>query len=221
VPERIPLFPLGAVLYPGALLPLHIFEQRYRVLLARLSDEPQPARRTFGVVAIRLGRESGVDGVSSLHEVGCLAQVSAVEPYPDGRFDVLARGTRRFRLVSVDNDDPYLSGHVDWLAEPTGAAGHVLAGGVRRRFEQYSANLARLGLRVPEVGGPAGPVALSYTVAGAAILDLKDQQALLAAPDAATRLTMEIDLLRREAALLSGLPSIPGVDYARQPAVPN
>ena len=60
----MPLFPLGTVLYPGLVLPLHIFEERYRQLVRDLLEGPEP--RDFGVIAIRKGRETGVDGVSAL-----------------------------------------------------------------------------------------------------------------------------------------------------------
>jgi len=66
--EMLPLFPLGAVLYPGMLLPLHIFEERYRQLVRDLLDSAEPRR--FGVIAIRKGRETGIDGVHSLYETG-------------------------------------------------------------------------------------------------------------------------------------------------------
>ena len=122
--DRIPLFPLSAVLYPGSSLPLHVFEERYRVLVQRLMDLPDEAaeRRAFGVVAIRSGRESGVDGVSALHEVGTLAVLQTVHAYDDGRYDLETVGTRRFRLVGVDTDEPYLSGDVEWVGEPDGDA---------------------------------------------------------------------------------------------------
>ena len=74
--ETLPLFPLGSVLYPGLLLPLHIFEERYRQLVRDLLEAPEPRR--FGVVAIREGRETGVDGVSALYEIGCTATVRRV-----------------------------------------------------------------------------------------------------------------------------------------------
>ena len=69
--ETLPLFPLGTVLYPGLLLPLNIFEERYRQLVRDLLDGPEPRR--FGVIAIRKGRETGVDGISALYQVGCTA----------------------------------------------------------------------------------------------------------------------------------------------------
>ena len=74
--QTLPLFPLGTVLYPGLLLPLHIFEERYRQLVRDLLERPEPRR--FGVIAIREGRETGGDGVSALHEVGCTATVRRV-----------------------------------------------------------------------------------------------------------------------------------------------
>ena len=65
--ELLPLFPLGTVLYPGLLMPLHIFEDRYRQLVGDLLAGPEP--RQFGVIAIRQGRETGVDGVGALYEI--------------------------------------------------------------------------------------------------------------------------------------------------------
>ena len=89
--ETLPLFPLGTVLYPGLLLPLHIFEERYRQLVRDLLDGPEPRR--FGVIAIRKGRETGVAGISSLHEIGCTATLRRVAEHDDGRFDLVTVGT--------------------------------------------------------------------------------------------------------------------------------
>ncbi len=219
--DRIPLFPLSTVLYPGGSLPLHIFEDRYRVLVRRLLERPDGSERAFGVVAIRMGRESGVDGVSALHEVGCLAELRGVEAYEDGRFDLATVGTRRFRLLDVDTAEPYLTGQVEWLAEPEGDAAPVLAVAVARRFAAYRDTLYGLGMRGGGDALPLDPTRLSYRVAVSAVIDLADHQALLAAPDTAARLDLELDLLRREAGLLKQLPSLPGVEFTRQPAPPN
>ena len=113
--EMLPLFPLGAVLYPGMLLPLHIFEERYRQLVSDLLDGAEPRR--FGVIAIRKGRETGIDGVSSLYEIGCTATVRRVERHDDGRFDIVTVGTQRFRLLGLDQTRPYLQGEVEMLAD--------------------------------------------------------------------------------------------------------
>jgi Lon protease-like protein len=93
--KMLPLFPLGAVLYPGMLLPLHIFEERYRQLVRDLLEQPEP--RQFGVIAIRKGRETGIDGVHSLYEIGCTATLRRVDELEGGRFDLVTVGTRRFR----------------------------------------------------------------------------------------------------------------------------
>lgn len=245
--ERIPLFPLGTVLYPGLVLPLHIFEDRYRALVRDLIEQPdERGPRFFGVVAIRIGREVGADvftsdsapdsnpgsnpgsgpgsadGSSALHEIGCAAELRGVEAYEDGRFDLVATGTRRFRLLELDTSLPYLQAEVEWLDEVPGEAADVLAVSVLRHFRLYrDALLATQGLIGASDSLPEEPEALSYLVAATMVLDLGDHQSLLAAPDTSTRLLLELGLLRRESALLRVLPSLPGVDYARQPASPN
>jgi Lon protease-like protein len=113
--EMLPLFPLGAVLYPGMLLPLHIFEERYRQLVRDLLERPEPRR--FGVIAIRKGRETGIDGVHSLYQIGCTATLRRVDELDDGRFDLVTVGTQRFRLLALDQTLPYLQGEVERLAE--------------------------------------------------------------------------------------------------------
>ena len=104
--ETLPLFPLGAVLYPGMLLPLHIFEERYRQLVRDLLEQPEPRR--FGVIAIRKGRETGIDGVHSLYEIGCTATLRRVDRHTDGRYDLVTVGTERFRLIGLDETRPYV-----------------------------------------------------------------------------------------------------------------
>src|SRR6202012_3733922 len=109
---RLPLFPLGTVLFPGMLLPLHIFEDRYKELIQDLLDGPEPRR--FGVIAIKKGRETGVEGVSSLYEVGCTATVREAEENAEGGFDVVTVGGQRFRLEALDDSKPYFQGDVEF-----------------------------------------------------------------------------------------------------------
>src|SRR5256885_7315490 len=106
--EMLPLFPLGAVLYPGMLLPLHIFEERYRQLVSDLLDGAEPRR--FGVIAIRKGRETGIDGVRSLYEIGCIATVRRVGRPQDGPVGIVTVGTHRVRLLGLDQTRPFLHG---------------------------------------------------------------------------------------------------------------
>jgi uncharacterized protein len=220
--ETLPLFPLGTVLYPGLLLPLHIFEDRYRQLVRDLLDGPEPRR--FGVIAIRKGRETGVAGISSLHEIGCTATLRRVAEHDDGRFDLVTVGSQRFRLLDLDDSRPYLQGEVDLLAEDAGdeAAAGVAAEAVRRGFRGYLDALTARGatqVSVPDL--PADPVQLSYLVAASVIIDLGDQQALLAEPDAAARLAAERALLSREATMLRSLTSTPAPDLRYSPYNPN
>jgi uncharacterized protein len=217
---RLPLFPLGTVLFPGLLLPLHVFEDRYRALVRDLVDAPEEARG-FGVVAIREGREVGDGGIRSLHPVGCLADLRQVEPHPDGRFDIVATGARRFRIDSVDaTSQPYLQADVEFLDEPDGDAADVLARTVAMLWGAYRQALT--GRRPEDTDElPDEPVVLSYLVAAATILELSDKQRLLEEPDTTSRLRRELSILRREAIVLRLLPSLPAVELTRAAVSPN
>ena len=220
--RTLPLFPLGTVLYPGLLLPLHIFEERYRQLVRDLMAGPEP--RSFGVIAIREGRETGVDGVSALYEIGCTATVRRVVEHPDGRFHLVTVGTQRFRLTELDHTEPYLRGRVNLLAEETGdrVAARQAAQDVQNGFRAYLDALAERGaadVRAPDL--PDDPVQLSYLVAASVIADLGDKQTLLAQPDALSRLTTERTLLSRENAMLRSLTSMPAPELRNAPYSPN
>jgi len=220
--ESLPLFPLGTVLFPGLLLPLHIFEERYRQLVRDLLAGPGPRR--FGVVAIRKGRETGIDGISGLYQVGCTATLRQVTEHDDGRFDLVTAGTQRFRLNELDDSKPYLQGGVDLLPEDTGdeAAAEQAALAVQAAFRGYLSALAVRGathFSIPSL--PDEPVALSYLVAASMIVDLSEKQVLLAEPDAAARLNAERALLTRETTMLRSLTSTPAPDLRYAPYSPN
>ena len=220
--ELLPLFPLGTVLYPGLLLPLHIFEDRYRQLVGDLLAGPEP--RQFGVIAIRQGRETGVDGVSALYEIGCIAMLRQVTEHDDGRFGLMTVGTRRFRLLELDESQPYLQGRVDLLAEESGdeAAAALAAQSVQAVFRAYLDALAAQGsVRVSVPDLPDEPVLLSYLVASSVIVDLSERQLLLAEPDALLRLTAERALLAQETRILRSLSSTPAPDLRNTPYSPN
>lgn len=123
--ELIPLFPLGTPLFPGIVLPLQIFEPRYRRLMRDLLAHPEAGdRRFFGVVAIRQGWEvERVAPAEALYDIGCTARVQAVRPQPDGTFRIVTVGGERFRLldVVVADDPPYLQAEVEWLTQEEAA----------------------------------------------------------------------------------------------------
>lgn len=220
-----PMFPLGSVLVPGMILPLHVFEPRYRALVGDLLEQP-PVQRRFGVVAIRSGTEVGADSLRAVHEVGCVARVQSIDALDDGTFDLATVGRSRFRLRAVERRRaPYLVGRVDVLDEPLGepAEAGELAPAVGRALLRYLAELGRLQgapIRLEEL--PRDPLTVSYVVAAALVVDPTDKQSLLAAPDAVSRLREGLRLLRREIALLTSLsaPAAPQLLRAG-PVAPN
>ncbi len=227
--QRLPLFPLRQVLVPGLVLPLNIFEPRYRALVHDLLRRP-PHERAFGVVALRQGRDAGSrHAASALHAVGCTALLREHEELPDGRFQLLTAGAVRFRLHELDEDagTPYLTGVVSPLDEPDAPEGEEgaealarLSEVVARRWAAYRERLGIAATGLPEREAPA-PVVLSYLVVAGMVLDLPERQALLELPDTTSRLRAERQLLHREEVLISELSSLPAVDLASTEVSPN
>jgi Lon protease-like protein len=229
--DDLPLFPLGTVLFPGVVLPLHIFEPRYRELVRRLMDAPEGPGREFGVVGIRQGWEVGADQVESLYQVGCTAELRQVTGFTDGTFDIVAVGRRRFRLGPVDHSAaPYLCGSVDWMPEDEPAPNEeaVLAASVTTLFGHYLKLLAlgtpaqaaehADGLSAAEAaaevdaqiaGLPGDPLTLSHLVAASAPLTQEDRQSLLEETCTVQRLRHELRLLKREATMLRRMGAVP------------
>jgi len=229
--RSIPLFPLGTVLYPGLMLPLHIFEDRYRVLVEDLlaqrgdtgvGDHAGPDQvAEFGVVAVRHGAETGPLGVGALYDVGCVARVRRVSEVAGGRYDIVTTGTQRFRVLDVGAPAPYLSADVEPLDDPLGATSDELVEGVYDRFARYL-DLVSAGPTEELVENvPREPRALSYLVAATMALSLPDRQRLLESPDAAERLIAERELLRREIQLIRALGALPATDLTRVGFSPN
>jgi Lon protease-like protein len=113
---ELALFPLHTVLLPGVALPLHIFEERYRLMVGRCVERHDP----FGVVLIRQGREVG-SGNTRLADIGTIARIRQASRYADGRMDVVTVGGRRFRIDELHAArEPYLTAEVTLLDEPLG-----------------------------------------------------------------------------------------------------
>lgn len=133
---EIPLFPLHTVVCPGIVLPLHIFEERYRALTRHCLQTGAP----FGIVLIRDGRAVGAGGTLALAGVGALVEIREADRYPDGRFDLLAAATGRFAIDSVDlARAPYLVADVTPLEDEVGdeLRAERLAASAIRRFVRY------------------------------------------------------------------------------------
>ncbi len=200
-------------------MPLHVFEERYRRLVRDLVTHGAGDPAPFGVVAIRRGWEVERTDTPAprhsasltLYDVGCSAEIRQITEHPDGRFDLVTVGRRRFRITGVDADSkPYLIAEVEWLAESAGDAGLAdrLAPAVLAIFRRYL-RLIRPDQRDTEEQLPDDPTVLSHLVAASSALTLDDRQGLLAVPDTATRLRVERGLLSREVRLLSQVRAVP------------
>ena len=182
------IFPLNAVLFPGADMPLHIFEERYKLMMGECLRE----RRPFGVALIRQGREVG-EPAEPL-DVGTIAQIAAVERLPEGRMNLVCVGADRFRIVRHISREPYLKSEVDVLAEPVEEDEETLslAQRVADIFSEYA------GLEIALSGGwsretmlPSAPGSLADQIASRLPLGLPAKQRLLEELSARMRLNGE------------------------------
>lgn len=197
--EKMPLFPLNTVLFPGMFLPLHIFEPRYRLMIQRCLSLNQP----FGVVLIREGVEVG--GPAVPHEVGTSAYITRADRLPDGRMDVQTVGYERFKIRDLTQTEPFLVGIVESfpMEGADDPAAQALADQLRPGLRLYLKTLAgatQINLR-PDVL-PQDGLGLAYFAAIMLPLPLKDKQAILTTSDLASVLKAEREFLRREMMLL-------------------
>ena len=185
----LPIFPLDLVLLPGVPLPLHIFEPRYREMIAECLERKKP----FGVVRVSSG------GVA---DIGCTAEIMSVtKKYDDGRMDILTRGVERFEVIQVNNDRAFLQAEISVVQdeeedEPGKPSAQLVAQAVRLHAE-----IAKLAGAEPS--GPDEHAAnLSFLLAGSLPLDLDFKQNLLSTLSEAKRLQAVIGYLE---AVLPGL----------------
>jgi ATP-dependent Lon protease len=163
-PDRIPLFPLDVVLLPGADLPLHIFEPRYREMARKCLDE----KSEFGML---LALQKGI-----VH-VGCTAEIiEVVKRYHDGRMDILTVGRAPFRVVHLFTENPLLEGEVDYLEDRETRTDPRTR---RELVELYEACHTLIFDDYPKNMGEAARENLSYIVAGTLPMDLLWKQQIL------------------------------------------
>ncbi len=162
----LPLFPLEVVLFPGCALPLHIFEDRYRVLIRECLE----GKKEFGINLLLAGK---------LAPIGCTASVSTViRTYADGRLDVIAEGRRRYTLTWYDTERAlYLVGEVEYLAESDIPAEEELGRETVRLYNQLAATV--YGETLPPAEYRSDDSRLSFTLARKAGMDLQQRQRLL------------------------------------------
>jgi Lon protease-like protein len=198
-PMDMPLFPLNVVLFPGMVLPLHIFEPRYREMINRCIDEDIP----FGVVLIEEGPEVG--GTAKPYPVGTAARIVKVDRLDDGAMNITAVGTQRFRIVELDHSHSYLSAKVAQFPIVNGGtkAAVEMVHRVRPKIIEYVALLSQASqteLKLDRL--PEDPTTLAFLVAIALQVDNRNKQELLAMPGVPEILDRERYLLSCENLLL-------------------
>lgn len=194
--STLPLFPLSLVLFPGMLLPLHIFEERYKRMINLCLREA----RDFGVVLT--GAATGVPGQCLTYPVGSTAHITGATRFPDGCMNLIASGQRRFRVHALDWDLEYCMAEVEWLDEPATAAAAWRAR-AERRWDAFRTEIA--GLTNEEFTGSAAPAdatEASYALAASLPVNNVEKQRLLEATDTATRLREIVRLIGREHGVL-------------------
>jgi hypothetical protein len=192
---KLRLFPLNTVLFPGAVLNLHVFEERYRKMIAECLDTGE----AFGVVLIRDGEEAG-DPDAVPHDVGTTAEISEVTPLPAGRYYISTTGGRRFRIEQIVSRDPYLTAEVRFLDEggdDEDARASELTHRVLGEFREYVRLLVAFSGNAGNVDVPHDPVDASYAVGDALQVADALKQRLLEARNAEARLATELGFLRR------------------------
>ena len=189
---ELPLFPLNSVLFPGATLPLHIFEERYKLMVGRCLQSGSP----FGVLLIRSGNEVGE--ATEPFEVGTTARIVRVQHLDEGRMNLVCLGDQRFRLLKTLRDTPYLVGEVETL-DSTDAEGEdvaELAETVGALFaEYYRLYLAVSNQWARQIGMPGGAAELADFVGSRLAVSLWTKQRLLEELSVRRRLDMELETL--------------------------
>jgi Lon protease-like protein len=173
--QRIPLFPLGVVLFPGAALPLHIFEPRYKQMIARCIGR----REEFGVVLVRgeSAREGEEEQSSAIASVGCTAEiVKVVKRYEDGRMDILTMGQTAFRLKHLYEDEPFFEGDVEFLDDDARGAAPEIQRKLLHAYERCYVLIHGRASAQPETTSGAS---LAFHLAGGLPLELDAKQELL------------------------------------------
>ena len=195
----LPLFPLNTVLFPGMVLPLRIFEDRYKLMISYCLEEERP----FGVLLIREGTEVG--GPAVPYRVGTTTVIAGVSRLEDGEMNIITIGSERFRLRSLRRDQAYLVGDAEpWpLLSGSTEQAEVLVGPIRALFRQYLDLLTQAeGHKITIEEVPTDPRTLALTLAIALQLRMPEKQRLLMQPTVSQMLLVERAIMKREQLLL-------------------
>ncbi len=219
--EPLPMFPLSSVVFPGMSVPLHVFEDRYRMLVRHLLEVEDPAERIFGTVAIREGYEVGDHGAQSVYRVGCILQLTEVDRRDDGTYDIVAVGRERLMLEEMQRGVDFPQGVVEALPEPEVEVPMEVLDRARATFTAF--RVAMSALQGDPFSGalPRDPDYLSWTLSALTPLPMAERQSLLEAGDATERLQLVTRLLTEELRAINVIPSLPATQVARTAWSPN
>lgn len=191
--EQIPLFPLGAVLFPYAEARLHVFEPRYKEMI----EFCQEYDSNFGIVLIREGAES--DPQPEPYMVGTAVRITGIERYEDGTMDVTVRGERRFRIRKMDDSGSYIVAGTEPVVEsefdetPRAVALSIKARELVREYIEVYFN--QLDVEVARIRLPEDPTALSFLIANFLQIGNRQKQHLLETTDTLFRISEMIPIL--------------------------
>jgi Lon protease-like protein len=184
--QTVPLFPLGVVLLPGMSLPLHIFEERYKLMISECIAKDEP----FGIALF--------DG-QSLHTVGCMARVTEVtKRYEDGRMDIMTRGEKRFVIQKVITEKPYMEAYVSFFEDVGDMPPEELqpllanAGDLLRELSEQDQMTDALGL-----AAGSSPLRLSFSIAALEGFTVEERQRFLEMRSTAERIKKGVQALSR------------------------
>ena len=192
LPPSIPLFPLpNVVLFPNVFLPLHIFEPRYRQMVA----DALQGDRIIGMVLLRPGYEADYQGRPPTYEVGCAGVITHSQPLSDGRYDIVLRGIEKFRITSEDQSRPYRIGVIDAIAESIPPDEKQPLRHQRQRLEAVLAAAIERVRAEPRFPPSVPDEDLVNALAQYLELDIVERQALLECQGVLSRCRALIDLL--------------------------
>jgi hypothetical protein len=193
LPATIPIFPLpDATLFPNASHPFHIFEPRYRAMVA----DALKGDRIIGMVMLQPGHEAEYEGRPPIFPIGCAGAITDYEELPDGRFNIVLGGLVKFRVTGEDDSRPYRLARVVTMPEVLDARETIALSKERQRMESLLVTLFdRLGIQQPPAGVPDEQVVdeLSQYLP----IDPLGRQHLLERDDPLSRAIALIDLLER------------------------
>ena len=215
------MFPLSAVVFPGMSVPLHVFEDRYRMLVNHLLTVEDPAARVFGTVAIREGYEVGDHGAQSVYRMGCILQLTEVDRREDGTFDIVAVARERLMLEEMQRGVDFPQGVVALVPEPEVDVPAEVLDKARATFTAF--RVAMIELQGDPFSGtlPRDPDYLAWTLSALTPLPMAERQSLLEATDATERLILVTRLLTEELRAINVIPSLPATQVARTAWSPN